>query len=212
MLTATFDAYWTDFIDALYVEDRVERARRARGGGVVLMRIARCRPRRSRSPRRAQTRSTATPWTAQGGDANGDFDGISPGPTHRAGQQCLVCHGGDGPGPDFAFAGTIYATRNDSEPRRGRRDRSPSPTTRARSTISSRTRSVTSTSRRMTGRRSWPANVQLSLDGPDHEQVPGLNIMNCPISAATEAAGSVTTVSTISSSTCRPSIVNDASP
>lgn len=51
---------------------------------------------------------------AQGGDATGDFDGISPGPTHRAGQQCLVCHGGDGPGPDFAFAGTIYATRGQS--------------------------------------------------------------------------------------------------
>jgi hypothetical protein len=51
---------------------------------------------------------------AQGGDSTGDFDGISPGPTHRAGQQCLACHGGDGPGPDFAFAGTIYATRNDT--------------------------------------------------------------------------------------------------
>lgn len=53
---------------------------------------------------------------AQGGDADGDFNGISPGPTHRAGQQCSVCHGGDGPGPDFAFAGTIYASRDNGTP------------------------------------------------------------------------------------------------
>ena len=53
---------------------------------------------------------------AQGGDSSGEFNGISPGPTHRAGQQCMVCHGGDGPGPNFSFAGTIYITRGQPDP------------------------------------------------------------------------------------------------
>jgi hypothetical protein len=35
--------------------------------------------------------------------------GVSPGPTHRPGQPCLVCHGGSGPaGAQFAVGGTIY--------------------------------------------------------------------------------------------------------
>jgi hypothetical protein len=38
--------------------------------------------------------------------------GVREGPTHRPGQPCLTCHGGDGPGPDFAVAGTVYETRN----------------------------------------------------------------------------------------------------
>jgi hypothetical protein len=33
------------------------------------------------------------------------------GPRHRPGQPCLVCHGGEGPGPDFVVAGTVYAVR-----------------------------------------------------------------------------------------------------
>ena len=37
--------------------------------------------------------------------------GVPEGPTHRPGQPCSVCHGGDGPGPDFAIGGTIYDTR-----------------------------------------------------------------------------------------------------
>ncbi len=37
--------------------------------------------------------------------------GVKQGPTHRPGQPCSTCHGGDGPGPDFAMAGTIYETR-----------------------------------------------------------------------------------------------------
>lgn len=37
--------------------------------------------------------------------------GVPPGQTHRPGQPCSVCHGGDGPGPDFAIGGTIYETR-----------------------------------------------------------------------------------------------------
>ncbi len=42
--------------------------------------------------------------------------GIPEGLRHRAGQPCLTCHGGDGPGePDFAVGGTIYATRKGTE-------------------------------------------------------------------------------------------------
>ncbi len=37
--------------------------------------------------------------------------GVPTGETHRPGQPCSVCHGGDGPGPDFAIGGTIYETR-----------------------------------------------------------------------------------------------------
>jgi hypothetical protein len=33
----------------------------------------------------------------------------SPGPLHRAGQPCLACHGGSGPGDGhFSFGGTVY--------------------------------------------------------------------------------------------------------
>ncbi len=41
---------------------------------------------------------------------------IHRGPLHRAGQPCLVCHGGYGPGRELAFAGTIYATPTDKTP------------------------------------------------------------------------------------------------
>ncbi len=35
--------------------------------------------------------------------------GVSPGPTHRPGQPCLTCHGGEGPaGVTFVTAGTVY--------------------------------------------------------------------------------------------------------
>ncbi|MGZ3421428.1 MAG: hypothetical protein ACXWUG_05870 [Polyangiales bacterium] len=41
----------------------------------------------------------------------GETYGLRPGPTHRPGQPCLVCHGGAGPGkPEFAVAGTIFQT------------------------------------------------------------------------------------------------------
>lgn len=37
--------------------------------------------------------------------------GVSPGPTHRPGQPCNVCHGGIGPANlRFSVAGTIYQT------------------------------------------------------------------------------------------------------
>ncbi len=46
----------------------------------------------------------------------GEKGGERPGPTHRAGQPCLTCHGGAGPGsPEFAIAGTVYATRSGTE-------------------------------------------------------------------------------------------------
>ncbi len=45
----------------------------------------------------------------------GEVNGVGPGPRHRPGQPCLTCHGGDGPGPDFAIGGTVYAVRNGSQ-------------------------------------------------------------------------------------------------
>lgn len=51
-----------------------------------------------------------------GGETNGE----GPGQFHRAGQPCLTCHGGHGPGePTFSVAGTIYATRTGTEPLSG---------------------------------------------------------------------------------------------
>jgi hypothetical protein len=42
-----------------------------------------------------------------------EVSGVREGPTHRPGQPCLVCHGGQGPGsPEFSIAGTVYAVRN----------------------------------------------------------------------------------------------------
>lgn len=39
----------------------------------------------------------------------GEASGVRRGPTHRPGQPCLTCHGGEGPGePDFELAGTVY--------------------------------------------------------------------------------------------------------
>ncbi len=43
--------------------------------------------------------------------------GVSPGPLHRAGQPCLTCHDGTGPGePELSVAGTIYQTPGASSP------------------------------------------------------------------------------------------------
>jgi hypothetical protein len=42
----------------------------------------------------------------------GEAADVRPGPTHRPGQPCLVCHGGLGPGsPQFVMAGTVYAVQ-----------------------------------------------------------------------------------------------------
>jgi hypothetical protein len=38
-----------------------------------------------------------------------EASGVSPGPTHRPGQPCLTCHGGQGPASvQFSIAGTAY--------------------------------------------------------------------------------------------------------
>ena len=43
--------------------------------------------------------------------AQGDeVAGVPEGPFHRYGQNCLACHGGYGPGPQFLLAGTVFAT------------------------------------------------------------------------------------------------------
>ncbi len=43
--------------------------------------------------------------------------GVHPGPEHRAGQPCLVCHGGSGPGnPQFSIGGTAYAMQGSGLP------------------------------------------------------------------------------------------------
>ncbi|MEO8874315.1 MAG: hypothetical protein ABI461_01910 [Polyangiaceae bacterium] len=46
-----------------------------------------------------------------------DPNGIPNGPTHRAGQPCLTCHGGSGPGsPQFVIGGTAYAVKGQTDP------------------------------------------------------------------------------------------------
>jgi hypothetical protein len=47
----------------------------------------------------------------------GEVAGVPPGPDHRPGQPCLVCHGGQGPASSqFTVAGTVYAVYQQSEP------------------------------------------------------------------------------------------------
>ena len=39
--------------------------------------------------------------------------GVAPGPYHRAGQPCTICHGPEGPAhPQFVLAGTVFASRD----------------------------------------------------------------------------------------------------
>lgn len=46
-----------------------------------------------------------------------ELPGVPRGPSHRPGQPCLVCHGGQGPAEGvFAFAGTLYQRRSDAAP------------------------------------------------------------------------------------------------
>ncbi len=46
--------------------------------------------------------------------------GVSPGPLHRPGQPCLVCHGEPGPSShEFVIAGTVYAVQGESAPGQG---------------------------------------------------------------------------------------------
>ncbi len=47
----------------------------------------------------------------------GEAPGVAPGPDHRPGQPCLVCHGGEGPASsDFSVAGTVYAVYEQNAP------------------------------------------------------------------------------------------------
>jgi hypothetical protein len=51
--------------------------------------------------------------------ALGAEDG-SPGPTHRPGQPCLVCHGGSGPASlTLSIGGTVYDTQGQAPPSGG---------------------------------------------------------------------------------------------
>jgi mono/diheme cytochrome c family protein len=53
-------------------------------------------------------------------DLGPEEGGIKPGPRHRAGQPCVVCHGNAGPGsPEFSLAGTVYAVQGQPEPAQG---------------------------------------------------------------------------------------------
>jgi hypothetical protein len=50
----------------------------------------------------------------------GETGGVSPGPLHRPGQPCLVCHGEAGPSSHtFVIAGTVYAKQGQSAPAAG---------------------------------------------------------------------------------------------
>jgi hypothetical protein len=50
----------------------------------------------------------------------GEAGGVSPGPLHRPGQPCLVCHGEAGPSSHtFVIAGTVYATQGQDAPAAG---------------------------------------------------------------------------------------------
>jgi hypothetical protein len=47
----------------------------------------------------------------------GEAPGVRPGPLHRAGQPCLVCHdGAAGDPPAFSVAGTVFLDANDTTP------------------------------------------------------------------------------------------------
>ncbi|HEX4334275.1 MAG TPA: hypothetical protein VH062_00090 [Polyangiaceae bacterium] len=50
----------------------------------------------------------------------GEKAGVRQGPTHRPGQPCLTCHGGEGPGDlEMAFGGTLYAQQDSDAPGAG---------------------------------------------------------------------------------------------
>jgi hypothetical protein len=47
----------------------------------------------------------------------GEAPGVPPGPLHRPGQPCLVCHGGEGPAEsEFTLAGTVYQKATGTKP------------------------------------------------------------------------------------------------
>src|SRR4051794_4421968 len=42
--------------------------------------------------------------------------GVPPGPLHRPGQPCVVCHSRQGPASPFLVAGTVYSERGSKTP------------------------------------------------------------------------------------------------
>lgn len=51
------------------------------------------------------------------GSLGGEKSGVPTGPTHRSGQPCLACHGGQGPAElELSVAGTIYQTAAPDSP------------------------------------------------------------------------------------------------
>jgi hypothetical protein len=47
----------------------------------------------------------------------GETPGVPAGPLHRAGQPCVLCHDGDGPGEAvFSFGGTVYEDQMHTRP------------------------------------------------------------------------------------------------
>ncbi len=46
-------------------------------------------------------------------DLGGEAPGVDPGPLHRAGQPCIVCHQADGPARAFTIGGTIARSQDD---------------------------------------------------------------------------------------------------
>jgi hypothetical protein len=47
----------------------------------------------------------------------GEAPGVPPGPNHRPGQPCVLCHGEAGPAtPIFSVAGTVYAVQGQKAP------------------------------------------------------------------------------------------------
>jgi hypothetical protein len=50
----------------------------------------------------------------------GEAPGVPPGPMHRPGQPCLLCHGGQGSDPPaFSMAGTVFAGSGATSPQVG---------------------------------------------------------------------------------------------
>ncbi len=54
---------------------------------------------------------------AQVAALGGEAPGVSPGPDHRPGQPCVLCHGEAGPASTvFSVAGTVYAVQGQKAP------------------------------------------------------------------------------------------------
>lgn len=50
-------------------------------------------------------------------ELGGEVGGVGPGPLHRPGQPCLLCHDGDlGDPPEFSVAGTVFLRPTGTDP------------------------------------------------------------------------------------------------